>query len=237
MNQKTLALVVILTPFISVLSLAQNPHKITKQFIAQYLPANPIIVEAGAHTGIDSEEMAKLWPTSMIYAFEPVPSLFEQLKHRASPYSNIVCSKKALSDKVGTTSMYVNEGDGYDGSSSLLKPSTYMKEDYPYLSFPHVINVETITLDVWAEQNNIDHVDFLWLDMQGAEHLMLKVAPKILSTVKVIYTEVSFREIYEGLTLYPEYQKWLESNGFTAIKYDEYAIYNKDGNVLFVRKN
>jgi hypothetical protein len=49
---------------------------IPKSLIATYLPANPTIVEAGAHIGVDTVQMSKRWPRGTIHAFEPIPDLF-----------------------------------------------------------------------------------------------------------------------------------------------------------------
>ncbi|MBK6479822.1 MAG: FkbM family methyltransferase [Saprospiraceae bacterium] len=81
----------------------------------------------------------------------------------------------------------------FDASSSLLEPKDHLI-DHPDTSFKDKIQVQTITLDDWAFQNNISKVDLLWLDMQGFELNMLKASNKILATVKVIHTEVSTKK-------------------------------------------
>ena len=50
--------------------------------IARYLPADPVIVEAGAHLGYDTLAMSRCWPRGHIHAFEPIPSIFSQLQQR-----------------------------------------------------------------------------------------------------------------------------------------------------------
>ena len=82
--------------------------------------------------------------------------------------------------------------------------------------------------------NNIDHIDFMWLDMQGAEYQMLKKSKIILPTVKVIFTEVSLLQMYEDCPLYPEFRAWLESEGFEVVA--EQLPWKDMGNVLFIRK-
>lgn len=66
-----------------------------------------------------------------------------------------------------------------------------------------------MTLDDWAEQHNFDRVDFLWLDMQGAELALLESSPVLLSRVQVIHLEVSIVELYEKNPLYTEVSDWL----------------------------
>lgn len=91
-----------------------------------------------------------------------------------------------------------------------------------------------MNLDEWAVQNNVDHIDFMWLDMQGAEMKMLQGAPQILKNVSVIYTEVNFYEVYAGCPTYPEYRAWLESQGFKVV-YEDIKSWIDFGDVLFVR--
>ena len=54
------------------------------------LPRHPIIVEAGAHIGVDSIEMAILWPEGHIYAFEPVKGHLSKLIENTMNHSNII---------------------------------------------------------------------------------------------------------------------------------------------------
>jgi Methyltransferase FkbM domain len=90
-------------------------------------------------------------------------------------------------------------------------------------------------LDEWAQAHDVKKVDLLWLDMQAFELKMLKASPKILSTVKLIHTEVSLKETYDGTELYNEYRKFLAQNGFTVLI--EAIPHGWDmGNVLFVKK-
>ena len=101
------------------------------------------------------------------------------------------------------------------------------------MKFEKQITVRAINLDEWAQENKIEKIDFMWLDMQGAEYKVLKAAPKVLATVSVIFTEVSLIEMYEGIPLYNQFKSWLETKGFVVAK--EEIISPDMGNVLFVR--
>jgi hypothetical protein len=57
----------------------------------------------------------------------------------------------------------------------------------------------------------------LWLDMQGYELPAMKAAPKVLSKVSVIITELEFVEAYAGQPQYHEVKSWLESQGFVLV--------------------
>ena len=200
-----------------------------KEFIAHFLPKNPIILEAGAHIGIDSCQMMQQWPECAIHAFEPVPSLYEKLVNNTASFQNIHCYPFALSDTNGIAKMYVSSGTS-DASSSLLEPKDHLLI-HQSVYFNDYIEVPTITLDDWARANNVDHLDFLWLDMQGYEFTMLKASPEILRTVKVIFIEASYEELYAGTALFPDVRAWLESQGFKYLcELDENALFVRDDN-------
>lgn len=185
--------------------------------VAPYLCKNPIIIEAGSFIGHDTLRMAQAWPEATIHAFEPVPELFEQLKEKTKDYKSIVCHNIALSDHTGNATLYVaqkpNKPEKTTQASSLHKPTGRLT--HSPIIYPHAINVSTITLDDWAKHNNITHIDFLWLDMQGHERAALYGAQKILPTVKAIFTEVNFIHGYEGQPLAHEVITWIEQQGFT----------------------
>jgi FkbM family methyltransferase len=207
---------------------------VPKRDIEQFLPVGPVIVEAGAHIGVDTREMAKRWRKATIHAFEPVPDVFDRLTEMTKDLPNVKRYRVALGEKADVMEMYVSGGgDWADASSSLLPPKAHLTE-HPHIRFDSVIRVPTMTLDAWAQENGVPAVDFLWLDMQGYELKMLKSAPHTLKTVKVIYTEVCLKELYAGCPLYPEFRTWLEENGF-HVKREELAWHDA-GNVLFVRQ-
>lgn len=206
--------------------------------IKPYLPDNPIIIEAGAFQGTDTIRLAQQWPKGTIYAFEPVPELYAILTKNTKSYPNIHCYQLALSHQNGTAPFYVSEKPGNPGkpsqAGSLLPPKERLQ--HSPLQFPYTINVPTITLDTWALQNNIDHIDFAWLDIQGYELAVLQATPTLVATMNAIYIEVSFIEGYAGQPTYPIVKKWLEHQGFQEIGRD--FTNTTDwffGNCLFVR--
>jgi FkbM family methyltransferase len=204
---------------------------LSKKYFIQFLPENPIILEAGAHKGKDTVEMARLWPAGTIHAFEPVPSLLEKLENTARKFKNVHCYQLALGTKAGKEVLYLSSGAS-DGSSSLLTPKEHLTI-FPTVYFDEKLPVNTTTLDEWAEMYKIPKVDFMWLDLQGMELNVLKSGKKILSTVTAIYTEVSSIEAYKDQVLYSDLKDWLMSDGFYI---EREVVDNGGGNVLFIRK-
>lgn len=61
-----------------------------------------------------------------------------------------------------------------------------------------MVTVTTTTLDCWCSEHGIEVVDFIWMDVQGAEADVFKGGPATLSRTRFLYTEYADRELYEG---------------------------------------
>ncbi|HYD02782.1 MAG TPA: FkbM family methyltransferase [Alphaproteobacteria bacterium] len=212
-----------------------------------YLSKEPVIVEAGAFDGGDTIKIATKWPYSRIYAFEPVDENFDRLVKTTADYPNIRRYKLALSESNGKAIFYHSFSKtkpDRPAAGSLLVPREHL-EYAPHVEFNRTSEVETITLDSWAKREKIDSIDFLWLDMQGMEFRVLKNAPNVLKSVRVIYTEVEFVEAYEGQQQYAEIRSFLENMEFVVLakSFTKGEISNPKrtrkwfGNVVFVKKS
>ncbi|MFQ3664277.1 MAG: FkbM family methyltransferase [Chloroflexaceae bacterium] len=207
--------------------------EIPKVDFVPFLPDNPVIVEAGAHVGLDTLELARLWKKGTVHAFEPVPVLYRRLRSRTRWQRNVVTYPLALGAHDGLATFFVSSGAS-NASSSLMEPKEHLL-DHPDVAFSQQIEVQVTTLDSWAAVHGIERVDFLWLDMQGFELSVLQAAPRILSKVCAIYTEVFLKESYLKVPLYQEVRAWLAEQGFRVER--EVLPWIDAGNVLFVREN
>jgi FkbM family methyltransferase len=209
-------------------------------YLASYLPASPVIVEAGAFNGNDSLAMHAFWPHATIHSFEPVPDIFNLLEKNTAHVPNIHRYPYALSDATGTAPFHVSASPKHPTqpfqAGSLLKPKERLK--LSPVVYPTTITVNTITLDEWAKNNRIALVDFLWLDIQGYELNVLKASPVIVATLRALLVEVEFVEAYENQYLYDDVKVWLQTQGFSMVAQD---FPQKPtwffGNALFVREN
>lgn len=202
-----------------------NVGSIQKKVIRHHLPENPVVIEAGAHNGRDTVELAG-WG-GHVHAFEPVPEIYSRLKARTRNHRNISCYPLALGTADTVQDLYVSSGLS-DGSSSLLEPADHLKI-FPKVYFAEKIPVRTVTLDSFIRARVIEP-DFLWLDLQGMELPVLQHGTSALKTVSAIYTEVSEDELYRGNTRYDELKDWLYDKGFCPVPVDA-----SRSNVLFVR--
>lgn len=202
--------------------------------IARFLPNNPYIFEAGAHYGDDTVRFIQKWPNSTIYSFEPNPHAYGMLIDRVKDYFNVNSQNIAIADHNGTATFYVCYGSFgnepiYEGASSLLPPSDFMKQHY---QGPR-IEVDCVILDDWCRANNVKGFDFMWMDMEGYELQALSSSPEILSTVKAIFVETNFQNFRIGMTQYADLRTFLENNGFQLLSH--WYAEGYQGNAIFVR--
>ena len=99
-------------------------------------------------------------------------------------------------------------------SSSLLNFGTH-ESTYPDIHMIDSMVVRTMRLDEIITTS--DNIDFLNLDIQGAELHALQGLGTHLSRVKWIYSEVNKIEVYKGCALIQDLDAYLRSFGFKRV--------------------
>jgi hypothetical protein len=121
----------------------------------------------------------------------------------------------AVSDYVGKTKLYVNA----DLTCNSFFPRPACGPRYYPEKAENIgeIIVDMTTIDHFCNQANIERIDILKLDIEGAEIKALSGACDILSkhAVYLIYTEVMFVSHYEGGCMFGELGGFLEKYGYT----------------------
>ena len=203
--------------------------------ISHFVPNDPVIFEAGGHYGEDTIRFTEKWPLSKVISFEPNPAAFKKLQDATRGLQRVQAHNLAVNNYNGTATLHIcygSTGDNpvFEGASSLLEASSQMAIHYqgPTVEVPCVI------LDNWCTKNNIDHIDFMWLDLEGLELQVLKASPLILATVKVIYTETNMYNFRKGMTQYKKLRPFLEAAGFTMLSH--WYAEGFQGNAIFVKK-
>lgn len=178
---------------------------------------NPVIFDIGANDGADTARFCKMFPDGKFYAFEPDPRAIAKFKSRNLP---VTLFEGVVSDIDGSILFHQSAGNpslrnvdpNWDASGSILNPTQHIKVA-PWITFPSDIIVKSITLDTFTKQNNIESIDFIWADIQGAEKNMIEGGKDTFENkVRYLYTEYS-NDLYENaprletiLELLPNYE-------------------------------
>ena len=169
------------------------------------------VVEIGANNGEDSEILFNLFNPSKFIAIEPDPHNIEILKSRLLNRLPILLISAAICDKDSIMDFYLSDaGDCLGSSSSLRKPKEHLRH-FPHVKFPKTIQVKTFRLDTVLSELGISKVDFIWMDVQGAELDVLKGCD--LNDVHYICTDIfDDGELYEGMCNSTEFIEYLGPN-------------------------
>jgi FkbM family methyltransferase len=186
-----------------------------------------VIFDVGACEGEESIRYARLFPSAQILTFEPLPANQDLI--RANFQRHRIASAEliplALSDRSEMANFHVSSGrpphefSGPDWnygnkSSSLLAPAESAPM-YGWLEFKETIRVRTETLDQVCRERGIDEIDFLHLDVQGAEHRVLVGALGMLPHISAVWLEVADRELYRDQKLRDDIERFLRQQGFS----------------------
>jgi FkbM family methyltransferase len=181
-------------------------RKQTLQTMSKLLKKNnPVILEIGACMGEDSVIFLQEFSDIQLHCFEPDP---RSVKIHQNTVKDARCHLHpiAISDVDGEAEFYQSIGSPEETgdssewlqSSSLKAPKNHL-EVFPWCKFKEdTVKVPTRRLDSWFAEQDIDQIDLIWADVQGAEENLIKGAFKTLSHTKYFYTEFEDDEYYEG---------------------------------------
>ena len=135
-----------------------------------------------------------------------------KLKYPTQKIINAVVSDK---DNDEVTFNVSNNGQ----SSSILELGTH-KQAHPEIHYVKSYKCKTKKISTIIEENKIDmgNINFLNLDIQGAELKALKGMEDYLDKIDYIYSEVNEKELYIGCGLITEIDEYLSKFGFKRVE-------------------
>lgn len=207
----------------------QQPSPIKRELLMVFDRSDALVIfDIGSCEGEDAIRYSRLFPNSTIYAFEPLPSNVEMIHKNIKNYNspNVTVVIEALGCAIGESKFYVSSGapqeckndDDWNfgnKSSSLYEPNLETMPEW--LDFEEVIDVQINTVNNFCEVNSIDRIDFIHLDVQGAELDVLNGASNVLNKTSLIWMEVENTELYRGQPLKPEVEKFMYAQGFVKV--------------------
>jgi FkbM family methyltransferase len=121
----------------------------------------------------------------------------------------------AIAEKSETTTLYVTQ---HPMCSSLYPPNEAFLQQFSSLAvmaLDRTVPVETVSLDEFCTSEEISNIDFLQVDVQGADLQVLKGAEQILQSVSAVQIEVEYAPLYIGQPLFAEIDQFLRAQGFS----------------------
>ncbi len=196
-----------------------------------------LFFDIGANMGEWTEEMLKLNPAARGILMEPNPDCIDTLVSKFRNNKNIELMEAACSDRPGKTVFFAEQGGGE--TSSLSDAGTIGARK---------IEVVVTTVDEIVEKNNLQHIDYLKIDVEGFDLHVLKGAQRTLERglIDVIQFEYNKTWRQNGSTLsfafsfleklgYKTY--CLKKNGLTDFDVNNYMEYFAYSNFVSLKNH
>jgi FkbM family methyltransferase len=192
------------------------------------------IIIVGAWQGTEIPGLLHRYPQARVFAFEPSHNHFPMLEAAYAGHPRVACFQEAISDVVGRAVFH--EGS-LPGTGSLL-PFGQDEQSIRHnrgLIQTEVLGVETSTLDEHQAIRDLERVDFLKIDVQGAEEAVIRGGRRLLTLTSAVLIEVALKNsAYVGAAQLSDIDAGLVGAGLTlcSLGVDPVTL---DGNALYVR--
>ena len=183
------------------------------------------ILHIGANVGEEAPVYLELGITKQVW-IEANPGIFEILKKNLESNPEAFALNWCISDIQEDVTFHVSNNGSQ--SSSILELGTH-KEMHPNVHYTADLKMTAVTIDqVYMAHSYsnpysilvpiLNDLDFLNIDLQGAELKALKGMGTRLNKFKWVYLEVNFDHVYENCPLLPEIDEYLEGYGFRRVE-------------------
>lgn len=152
----------------------------------------------------------------VVYAFEPDPEMFLELRRRFKQFEWVKLVNVACSDYEGELDFYVTP-NRVSSSLADASPTEKMNDEFSQ-HVQKVIKVKSINLANYLQSEGVEEIDTYLSDTQGSDLTILKtLKEKYIDTKKInnlfIETHGDNIEIYDGLNnQFKEFKKILSEN-------------------------
>lgn len=161
--------------------------------------------------------LVDLFPGSRINSFEVDPDLCNKLNSNAAP--GMAYHPVALGRTEEERPFYMTK---HPMCASLYRPNEKMIARYNNMEFSvlkEVGTIKTVSMDHFTEKNDIGPVDFIKIDIQGAELDVFRGGASTLKDVVAIVTEVEFVPLYVNQPLFGDVRNFLAESGLAFHKF------------------
>jgi len=164
------------------------------------------ILDIGANTGQFTFLLSAMaGKEGSVHAFEPNPIAFSQLieaRDRITHAAFVVLNNCALSAENAPVSLYIPNGDMTQASIAHHEVHSWNVDNKSKIE--KIDGINAVTIDGYLEANNLQIVNFVKCDVEGAELLVLKGGTKLLSSA------------LPPILLLELYVNWTKDFGYTS---------------------
>jgi len=178
-----------------------------QEFIKKHLDKNPtVIVEFGSYDGGDGVYYKKLFPDAEVYSLEADADRFEVVRANGeifglNTYNYAVCEYDGEIEFYSVEDPNVMDHTLKTGSSgSINQRTTLYKNMFPHLKEREGYKVPCTRLDSFCKSQGLKNIDFLHVDVEGAEHRVIQGFGELRP--KLVWMETYLGKDYYGENAY-----------------------------------
>lgn len=179
--------------------------------------SKPIIFDVGSHKGKMTRLFRNLYKNAKIYCFEPNIEIVKSLKkiNKNTIIYNLALGNKNEKKKINLSSIdLTNSLAKIDNNSFYLKIKNFILGKQKK---KHSTSVKVTTLNNFCKNRKIKKIDFLKIDVEGYEHMVLLGSKGIIHNVKYIMIEIQENDQYTNYSK-QKIEKFLKINNFKLLK-------------------
>lgn len=198
---------------------------------------NVIVFDIGCAYGCYISEVLKCNNNCMIHGFEPIPKIYTSTRNTHKDNLNIKINNCVLMDSIREIPFHVIISDNthIEGCSSTTLRKEFIKRGWEY----DKIMVESDTLDRYVEAEKIAHIDWMKIDVEGAEPLVIiggknVFENKMVDVIQFEYSDTfkdagfSIHDMFiEGYVLCDFNGEFVEIDWINDYKFNNYFLINK----------
>jgi FkbM family methyltransferase len=183
--------------------------------IEQRVSEGMVCLDIGANIGAVSLHLAhRAGLSGLVYCFEPLPHLYKRLSRNIDRHPFRATFKQcriALAAQDGETILSAAAyDDPNQGMGSIVNQDACLKNRF---------KVPTVSLDTFAKSEGLSRIDFLKIDVQGAEPLVIAGATRVLRRDHPeILVEISAWDLKAGGSSGPKLLATLEGLGYDCFR-------------------
>ena len=191
----------------------------------------PILaIDVGARGGFEADLLPVAFAVDAV-GFEPEPAAFAHLSG-VGPWKSLRYAPIALSGSGGWRRLNVTRDPT---GATLLEPNQKFGSELDKQQFFEVvrtIELKTETLDDAVSQLGISRVDYLKIDIEGAELEVLVGGAKTLEGLLALKTEVMFAPVRHQQPFAADMDSMLRAKGFRLMEIIRPAVWRRHGYIV-----
>jgi FkbM family methyltransferase len=193
-------------------------HTGEKQLLA-FLAKKDVTVntlfDAGTNDGTYSLLLTEIFPNASIHAFEPVPDTYRIAEKTLNGKPNVSLHRFGLYRENCTLDIY-NDSNNPNSQISTVYADGLV--DFYATTELQRLKIDVKTLDSFCEENGISNIDFIKIDVEGAELSVLQGAENMIRNNGIKIVQFEFNDFnISSRTFMQDFYKLLKGYRFFRI--------------------